>query len=137
MKVLVVSHGPFANSVIESGAMITGLSNIAEGMSLNPNDNIDDFEKKIKKCLDENEGDILILTDILGGSPFNIVYKLYKLSNRNNIAIVSGINMPLYIEILSIISFGEPKKDNVIKELKKIYDSTIKIINWGRLWVLY
>ena len=129
MKVLVVSHGGFAKSLVETGTMITGLNDVSDFFVLESDKNIKEYENDISSYFEENNNEILVLADIQGGSPFNTVLKLIRQSGRNNVYIITGINLPLYIEIVSLIKFDNSTLTQIAEQIKTIKDSSIKIIN--------
>ena len=129
MKVLVVSHGSFAKSLVETGAMITGFNNASDFFILDSDKNIAEYENEIFTYFEDYNDDILVLADIQGGSPFNTVLKLIRQSSRNNIYIITGINLPLYIEVVSLIKFDNSNLTQIVEQIKSIKDSSIKFIN--------
>lgn len=129
MKVLVLSHGFYAESLIETGSIITGFSDVADFFTLYSDDNIKEYENIISEYFEKNTDEILVLTDIQGGSPFNTVFKLLRQSNRSNICIITGINVPLYIEIITSIKFDKSNLTQIVDQIKSIKDSSINIIN--------
>lgn len=97
---IVVSHGSFAKSLIESAEMIIGSQkNYINYACLQPHDGLEDMRDEINNiCLDlkrRTEG-ILILVDIQGGTPSNSACLLPEL---HNISIVSGVNLPMLLEV--------------------------------------
>ena len=115
--VLVVSHGPLAASSITSAEMIAG--KIPEErlgtLMLSIGENIDSFYEKMneatKYLLDKNEN-VIILTDLLGGTPNNTALKIAIENER--ISVITGYNLMLLIEIFSNID-SELVVDNLIK----------------------
>lgn len=98
---IVVSHGLFAKSLIESAEMIIGSQrNFINYACLQPQEGLEDMRDEIIKiCLDlksRTEG-ILILVDIQGGTPSNSACLIPEL---HNISIVSGVNLPMLLEVL-------------------------------------
>lgn len=60
---------------------------------------IQDFSERFNKQLVEFESEeVLILTDIKGGTPYNEAYKYYLL-NEARVRIISGMNLPMLIEL--------------------------------------
>ncbi|MDT2598355.1 PTS sugar transporter subunit IIA [Enterococcus hulanensis] len=98
MKLLVVSHGAFCQGILDSYQMIAGENKDIFAISLTDT-GIQDFSERLNKQLTELESeDILILTDIKGGTPYNEAYKYY-LSNEERIRVVAGMNLPMLIEV--------------------------------------
>lgn len=106
MKLLLISHGKFCHGVKESYEMIAGENKDIYSLDLD-NQGIGVFSEKLNKLLDEltKEDEVLVLTDIQGGTPYNEAYR-YKLSNSGKIEIVSGMNLPMIIEVGMSLSTG-------------------------------
>lgn len=106
MKLLLISHGKFCHGVKESYEMIAGENKDIFSLDLD-NQGIGIFSEKLNKLLDEltKEDGVLVLTDIQGGTPYNEAYR-YQLANPGKIEIVSGMNLPMIIEVGMSLSSG-------------------------------
>ena len=96
---LLLSHGNFCHGVKESYEMIAGRNDNILSLELGE-EGIGVFSSKLREKLDDickNEK-VLVLTDIQGGTPYNEVLR-YKLENPESIEIVSGMNLPMIIEV--------------------------------------
>lgn len=96
MNLLLVSHGHLASGIITSFEMIAGEQKKIDFIELDDT-GVENFRKKLKKYL-KNKSDVLILADMAGGTPYNESFK-YFLSNSKNIQLVSGLNLPMLLEI--------------------------------------
>lgn len=95
-KILLISHGPMAEAMKASAAMLTDTSNLyAEG--LYEDDSPENFRNKIETYIIENE-EILILCDLPGGTPCNSALTLQE--KNPLIKIIAGMNLPLLLEAL-------------------------------------
>ena len=98
MKVLLLSHGSFCKGLFDSYQMIAGKNENILTLSLDE-DGVETFrnrlQDKLKSILDKE--DVLIFTDIKGGTPFNEAYAMY-LSNPNQIRVIAGMNLPILLE---------------------------------------
>ncbi len=91
MKLVIVSHGNFAQGAYESLEMICGASDIKViGMT----DDVEGFEATIA---DLGNDEMVVFADIPGGHPFNTVYK-HILNNDQKQLLVGGFNLPILIE---------------------------------------
>lgn len=99
MKLLLLSHGGFGKGIKESYRMIAGDDSNILDISLD-DDGIGSFTDKVENLLNELtlEEKILVLTDIKGGTPFNVAMK-YQLENPNRIELISGMNLPMILEL--------------------------------------
>ncbi|KNE21808.1 PTS sugar transporter subunit IIA [Virgibacillus pantothenticus] len=117
--ILVTSHGPFCEALIKTGEMITGKHDNVSYILLNDkgvNYYAKKLEEKLNLMFEEYDG-VVILCDIKGGTPCNESLK-YALTYKKNLAILAGVNLPTYLEIVNSISFIEsiPELMNFVKQ---------------------
>jgi mannose/fructose/sorbose-specific phosphotransferase system IIA component len=123
--IIIVSHGYTAKELLHSAEMIIGrqdkvrVVSLTEGMS--PEALIELTVDAIKELSDNNG--ILILTDLYGGSTTNFIAS--ALLKRGNVEIVSGVNLPMLLSVLS------ERSELSLKELsqKAVVDGKEGIIN--------
>lgn len=109
MKIILVSHGPFSKGLLESVQMVLGEQ---EGMSahcLMPEETPAALSERLEAEIKKAEGeDVLFLTDLYHGSPFNVVVSLmrdYKFYH------ITGINLPLLIDAIMSRNGGAPVQE--------------------------
>ena len=99
--ILLVTHGEIGKSLIDCASNILGKSiNLLECIPIDPKSDIEECQKIIEneiKNLDQGAG-VLIITDIYGATPSNI---LKKYSVQNNIEVITGINLPMLIQAIT------------------------------------
>lgn len=97
---ILASHGYFAQEALKSAEMIVGeqSKNKVRALSMTLGIDLNQFKEKIQKVVDEFgvERNILILTDLMGGTPNNA--SVYNLISNNNVQVISGLNLPVLIE---------------------------------------
>lgn len=95
--IVLVSHGEMAQGVKATLEMLMGQQDTVHTVSLRPDgDNIQfeaEFTAKMKALTDE---EVIIIADLLGGTPCNVAIKNY-LTNEN-VMIMAGMSLPLVIE---------------------------------------
>lgn len=104
--VLVTSHGDYCHALIKSGEMIAGKQENAVSVSLDEN-GVEAYTQKLTETLRDLEkryDSVLILCDLKGGTPCNESMK-YVLLNESNSKIISGVNLPMYLEVVSSLNF--------------------------------
>ncbi len=107
VSILIISDGDIGTSLISTAKQMIGHSTL-KIKALNANI---DLDTNIEVALDElytkasslvkeiDQGDgVLILTDLFGSTPSNIARRLY---DKNNISIVTGVNLSMIICILN------------------------------------
>ena len=99
MKVIAVSHGSFSKGLVESVQMLVGQQEDLVAYGLYPEQTVqtltEQLEEELKKTPEGEE--VLFLTDLFHGSPFNAVVSLMRDYKFHHI---TGINLPIAITIL-------------------------------------
>lgn len=104
--ILLVSHGGFAQALLETAEMILGPQELTAAVGLGPTDSPETLQTKIEAALDAFHGaPTLVLTDIFSGTPFNTVVRL---SQSRSFRHLTGINLPLLNEALVSRDFSSP-----------------------------
>jgi mannose/fructose-specific phosphotransferase system component IIA len=104
MHIVITSHGSFCTGTISSYQMVAGKSNNITGVSLSSVDT-GQFRYFLRKTVEQYlDGGVLILCDIVGGTPYNESYRL-MLEHPRQIRLLANVNLPMLIEAgLSISS---------------------------------
>ena len=94
VEILLLSNGNLCEGILQSAQVVLGDCDRIKAIPVQADDNIDDFSKKVESAVNEMDdgGGVLILVDILGGTPFN---KSALLLRGNKITIVTGLNLPM------------------------------------------
>lgn len=101
VAILLISHNQIASELINTAQQMLAPYSVATTiLSISIDDNPDDIRLKFKQTLHEiDQGDgTLILTDMYGSTPSNIACGV---SERHDIRIVSGLNLPMLIRVLN------------------------------------
>ncbi|WP_349763288.1 PTS sugar transporter subunit IIA [Fusobacterium sp. SYSU M8D902] len=118
MKFLMATHGNFAKGIKESIELVLGKFQNLNELSCYTNKEFD-LEKEIEKIINGVNGEeLIVVTDIYGGSVNNGF--LQKLENHKNIHVVSGLNLPLMIELLSEQDGYTTARELIMKSLENI-----------------
>ena len=98
--VLIVSHGRLAEALISEVQFLNGNLQRVKGVSVWPKESEEEVRDRIgKKMAEVDEGDgIVILTDILGGTPTNLSLSFLK---DERVEVVTGVNVPMLLTLLS------------------------------------
>lgn len=99
--IVLVSHGNFAEGLLNAAKMIAGEAEKVACIDLQPKDDIDHLVDRIQEAIDQvNDGDgVLLLVDLFGASPFNASGRLV-LSQQDHLEMVTGMNLPMLVELL-------------------------------------
>lgn len=114
MSLILISHGEFATGLLDTAEMILGKIDNAQVVNLYPHESSDDFKEKFEKALENATGEIVVLADIMGGTPCNVAMRyLPKLAG-----LYGGMNLPMVISYVS-----EEGTDGLLENAKaQIYD---------------
>lgn len=96
---LVVTHGRFSRELIKSIELIIGHQKTVEALTLEEGDDVNKLREEVEKKteeLDQGEG-VLVLVDLLGGSPWNVSSICTK---KEAVECVAGLNMPMLLALL-------------------------------------
>ncbi|KAA9301771.1 MULTISPECIES: PTS sugar transporter subunit IIA [Aerococcus] len=99
MKLLLATHGNFAEGILQSYEMIAGDSTGISTVILNDL-GIDDFRNRLHQTLDEllATDEVLVLVDLPGGTPYNESLA-YQFEHGQGLGVIAGLNLPMLIEV--------------------------------------
>jgi mannose/fructose/sorbose-specific phosphotransferase system IIA component len=122
MKIFVITHGLLAKGLVDSIGLIVGEQKNVKHFSLTLEKNIADFKAEIEEEIANSSENVLCLTDIVNGSPFNIVSELSL--RHSNIYHICGVNLPMLLEAaLSADVLSEETVNRIIESGKtSIFD---------------
>ena len=124
---IIATHGDLAASALEAAELLVGEQEQVETIGFRPGDSLEllleRFTQAIKR-LEECE-EILVLTDIKGGSPCNAA-TVMKAKNPK-LRVVAGLSIPLLAQFFESKANGETLADS-IDELIEIWKLSIREI---------
>lgn len=122
--IVIVTHGHLGKEFIKTSEMIMGKQEKLISVNLMPEDGLGDLRQKVLWAVEkvETQKGVLVLTDILGGSPTNASCQLTLI---NNIKVITGINVPMLLEVLAN---RKKSLDEIAKIAYKAGSKGIKII---------
>jgi mannose PTS system EIIA component len=98
-QVAIVTHGSLAVGLLDAATMILGPQSGVSTLSLQPEDDPAGLEARLRKLLDDAPPGALILVDLFGATPANAAAALLR--DRADVEIVSGVNLPMLVEVLA------------------------------------
>lgn len=98
-EIIVATHGKLSEGYNDTINMIMGERKGVYFIEFSPKDEVENLREKFINIINsiKNENEILILTDLFGGTPCNTAIKM-ALESRQRIKILSGVNLPMLIE---------------------------------------
>jgi PTS system ascorbate-specific IIA component len=106
--VLIVTHGEIGTALLESASQILGeRPTQVSTLSVWRQDDPDDLVLRAREMMDQIDAGagVLILTDIFGATPGNVVSKLLK---NGKVEGVSGVSLPMLLRVLTGRNGGAP-----------------------------
>jgi PTS system mannose-specific IIA component/PTS system mannose-specific IIB component len=128
ISVIIGTHGMFSEEILKSAEMIFGTQENVGAVTFKPGEGVEALVEKYNKLIkkmDSKEG-VLFMVDLFGGSPFNAA-SLIAVRNEN-MEIVTGVNLPMILEVLGsrefsniseLVKISENSGKNAIKTLSK------------------
>ena len=113
--VLIVTHGEIGTSLLTSASQILGDAQAQVAtLSVWRQDDPDDLVLRARELLERiDDGDgVLILTDIFGATPGNVVSRLLE---DGHVEGVSGVSLPMLLRVLS----GRMKHGNLAAAVQR------------------
>ena len=105
---IVATHGNFSREIIQSAALILGNQLDISWLSMCETTTGDEIRSRIRKQLKtmNDDDDLIILTDVLGGS---ICTLCTEFLTDSRVHVVSGVNMPMLLTVLGMKDFMDTK----------------------------
>lgn len=125
ISILIVSHGNFGKELLKSSEMIIGKIQNVECISFNLGDKFTDLCKEVEESIKKvGNNDLIVFTDMYGGSTFNAVDKMMK---SNNFYHISGVNLPLFMDIA--LNKDSYSMDEITEKIIKNGKKSIVFVN--------
>lgn len=95
-RIVVAGHGDLAPGFLSAAALICGALDRIEAVSLLPEDSPETFAERLAAACGDPEQSVLILTDLVGGTPHNVALAMVR--RRSSAVLISGANLAVLIE---------------------------------------
>lgn len=112
-NIIVATHGTFGLELIRSAEMIIGNTENVYSLSLLPDKSFENFLAEANELFEYISGPTIVLVDLFGGTPSNVLTALTKKYQHK---VVTGINLPMFIELYMKVSTLEPVDLNELVE---------------------
>lgn len=113
-KYFLISHNEFAHGLKKALEMIIGVQENVFSFGLMPGNHPDDIAKEIELMITDDT-QAVILGDIAGGSVCN---SALPLTENPNVALITGVNLPLALEIIISQTTSYKNIETIIKEVR-------------------
>lgn len=119
-KIIVIGHGNFASGIRSSLELFVGKQNPDYFIDFTKEMSVNELNRKISVQINDEE--IILFTDLLGGSPYKESAKIaYK---NNNVGVVTGCNLSSLLET----TYKDYKcKEDLMNDLVQISKRTAQV----------
>ncbi|WP_151409472.1 PTS sugar transporter subunit IIA [Anaerococcus sp. Marseille-P9784] len=98
--IILTSHGTYASGLYQTVKMIAGDFPNIKIVEFHEGDNLENFDQKLIEAYNDlTYKDIVVITDLAGGTPFN--RSVMSLADKGNVAFLSGANFAMVYQALS------------------------------------
>ena len=98
--ILVVTHGNVARELVNALKMIVGEQEKVQDLSIDWEVDVDVAKGHIGKAITQcGKKDVLILTDMFGGTPSNMSLSFH---DEHQVEVVTGMNLPMLIKLATL-----------------------------------
>lgn len=125
IKIVMTSHGGMAQGMMQSVKMLMGEQDNLDFVTFDEEMGADELDELIGEKITDTSLDnqYLILCDIKGGTPFNVVSR-YSFKNEN-VAVIYGMNLPILVEAIVRSQSSEVSLQELTAYLEQQSGSTI------------
>jgi mannose/fructose/sorbose-specific phosphotransferase system IIA component len=125
VNILLVTHGDFGKELLRSSEIIIGKIDGAKSISFNLGESFETLAKEVSDTIEKlSSEELIVFTDMYGGSPFNAVQRALK---NNNFYHVTGVNFPLFIDIA--VNKNAYSLDEIAEKIIKNGKKSIVFVN--------
>jgi PTS system mannose-specific IIA component len=98
---VLVTHGRLAEELRNVMEHVVGPQKGVATVCIGPDDKLDEVRAVIRQGIETvNQGDgVVLLTDILGGTPSNLASQL---ADHKTVEVIAGVNMPMLVKLAKI-----------------------------------
>lgn len=130
-EILVLTHGQFGEELVKSAEMIVGSLENVSALSLMPDMSAEEFKSITEDFLEDTDNEVICLVDLFGGTPSNTIMYL---SQNYNITIVSGVNLPMLLEVYMNLNTETTEKlaDIALETIVESGKNVSKLLDIGR-----
>jgi len=124
LGIVIATHGDLAKGLYDAANLIIGVMNHIEICSLTHGDSANKLQESIQEAVtsvDQGNG-VIIMTDLLSGTPYNQALLIKKTLPDYKIEVVSGANLPMLIALINHQLLSTPfdkALESILEEAKK------------------
>jgi PTS system ascorbate-specific IIA component len=111
--ILLIMHEPLAHAFMKTAAhMFDGGQERFEAIDVRPDQDLSDLNMMASQAIArlDNGSGVLVLTDVLGGTPSNCCHQL---TTRGRVEVIAGVSLPM---LLRAITYRQSDLETVIEK---------------------
>ncbi|MBO3446009.1 PTS sugar transporter subunit IIA [Clostridium sp. CCUG 7971] len=112
--IIITGHGQFGTGLKTSLDLIVGDHNFIKPVDFTEGKSPEKLKEEIKSIVKEDDGNVYIFTDLVGGTPFKVSSELTL--EHNNLEVLCGTNLPMLVEATMMVSLGCDINSESIKD---------------------
>lgn len=97
IQVIVTGHGSFPSGMLSALSLIAGEQAHIHSVDFLESYSTEDLKEIIERKLQAIGNQVIILTDLAGGSPYNVSVMLKAEQVNKEIAVIAGVNFPMLL----------------------------------------
>jgi mannose/fructose/sorbose-specific phosphotransferase system IIA component len=101
--IVITGHGTLPDALLASTELICGPTADTAAVGLEPGESPDHYADALRAAIGHGAGRMLVLCDLLGGTPFNVASAIARRSPR--VVCISGVNLAIAVE--AVLASGE------------------------------
>ncbi len=110
--IILLSHSNMCKGLYDTAEMLFGSLDRVIAIPFENNQQIEDYQNEVVKALDELGHDSIILLDLYGGTPFNVILRIAKDVAVNSIC---GMSLPMLLQAVECRMQEVEAKDAIEK----------------------
>lgn len=112
LHLIVTTHGPLCQALIESAEMVFGELTGITPVSLTSEGGIEPFRRELLEKTDaalKNHDGVLVLCDLRSGTPWNVACSYaFHPERASKVAVIAGVSLPLLLLALDYNEAADP-----------------------------
>lgn len=115
--IVITGHGHFPSGILSAVELVAGKPENVVCIDFTSGQSSDELKEALTHGIVALEGeDVLILADLVGGTPFNMSAMVKQELSEKNIRLIAGLNMPALVE--AVFSRGMSDLDHLADMVK-------------------
>jgi mannose/fructose/sorbose-specific phosphotransferase system IIA component len=111
-RIVVAGHGTLPAALLATAELICGEIPDLAAVGLEPTETPDHYAESLRAAIGRDHRRVLVLCDLLGGTPFNVASAIARRSPR--VVCIAGVNLPMLVEASLATT---PLDDELIEQL--------------------